>query len=236
MLIATSTVAAALLASIALAESPVIPTPPPMTVNVSVAADIPASLVSRVLTEAGAIWRAAGFTLVWRLVVDEVAQHALVSATMPYAPSPLRVTVGNERGRTKEETATPLGWIVFDNNTPQREIYVSYINAQALMELSRGVVGRIDLMPRAERETLLGRAMGRALSHEIGHYLLASKAHTKTGLMQAKRTAAELFAADRRRFGVDVTQREAIVARLAPAPNHRRPADDESAGSPAVGG
>jgi hypothetical protein len=217
MLIATSTAAVALLASIALAESPLIPAPPPMIVNVSVAADVPASLVKRVLAEAGEIWSAAGFTMVWRLAAAEVAQHTRVSGPVTYAPS-LRVTVGNERGRAKEETATPLGWIVFDDNTPQREIYVSYANAQALMELSRGVIGRIDLMPRAERETLLGRAMGRALSHEIGHYLLASKAHTRTGLMQAKRTAAELFAADRRRFGVDVTQREAIVARLAPAP------------------
>jgi hypothetical protein len=201
-----------------------------MIVNVSVAADIPASLVSRVLAEAGDIWSGAGFILVWRLA--DVAAHARVADARTYAPWTLRVTVGNERGRAKEETATPLGWIVFDDiNTPQREIYVSYANAHALMELSRGIVGRTDLMPRAEKDTLLGRAMGRALAHEIGHYLLASKVHTRSGLMQAKRTAAELFAYDRRRFGVDAYQRDAIVARLAPAPviaGHRGTSSQET--------
>jgi hypothetical protein len=230
MLIATSTVAVALLASIALAESPLIPTPPPMIVNVSVAADVPASLVSRLLAEAGDIWRAAGFTLVWRLA--DAAVHARVAEARTYASMTLRVTVGNERGRAKEETATPLGWIVFDDiNAPQREIYLSFANAQAFMELSRGVVGRTDLMPRAEKDALLGRAMGRALAHEIGHYLLASKVHTRSGLMQAKRTSAELFAFDRRRFGVDADQRAAIVARFAPPPviaGQRAPSSQET--------
>jgi hypothetical protein len=216
MLIATSSTAVALVASIALAESPLIPTPPPMIVDVAVAADISASLVSRALAEAGEIWRAAGFTMLWKVVAAEVAPQL---RSVQAGASILRVTVGNDRGRAKQEWATPLGWIVFDDvNSPQREIYLSYANAQTLLELSRGVVGRIDLMPRAERETLLGRAMGRALAHEIGHYLLASKLHTPTGLMQAKRTAAELFGVGRGRFGVEAVQRQAIVARLAPAP------------------
>ena len=43
---------------------------------------------------------------------------------------------------------------------------------------------------------LLARAMGRALAHEMGHYLLASKEHTKNGLMQAHRTATEFFGPD----------------------------------------
>jgi hypothetical protein len=219
MLIATSSVAVALLAATTLAESSLVAIPPPMIVNVSVAADISSTLVSRVLVEAGAIWNAAGFALIWRRTTDEAVPYARVSEPGPPALSALRVTVGNERGVTKEEYATPLGWIVFEDvNTPQREIYLSYANARALMEMSRGVVGRIDLMPRSELETLLGRAMGRALAHEIGHYLLASKVHTTTGLMQAKRTAAELFASARRRFGLEVSQRAAIVARLAPAP------------------
>jgi hypothetical protein len=219
MLIATSSVAVALLASTTLAESPLLAIPPPMIVNVSVAADISSTLVSRVLVEAGDIWSAAGFTLVWRRITDEVVPYARVLDPGAHTPPALRVTVGNQHGVTKEEYATPLGWIVFEDlNTPQPEIYLSYANARALMEVSRGVVGRIDLMPRAELETLLARAMGRALAHEIGHYLLASKVHTTTGLMQAKRTAAELFASSRRRFGLEVSQRAAIVARLVPPP------------------
>jgi hypothetical protein len=218
MLIATSSGAVALLAAIALAESPLIPTPPPMIVNVSVAAGISSTLVSRLLVEAGDIWKAAGFTLAWRRATD-VAPYARVAEATPYAPATLRVTVGNERGVPKQEYSTPLGWIVFEDvSTPQQEIYLSYANARELLNLSRGVVGRVDLMPRAELETLLGRAMGRALAHEVGHYLLASKEHTREGLMKARRTAAEFFGTGRGRFGIELEQRDAIAARLTPAP------------------
>jgi hypothetical protein len=190
-----------------------------MIVDVTVAAGIPPTLVTRVLEEAGDIWRAAGFALVWRRAAAEAAAFARAVDSGPSLPSALRVIVGHERGRAKEENTTPLGWIVFDDpNTPQQEVYVSYVNARALMDRSRGVIGLTNLMPTAELQLFLGRAMGRALAHEIGHYLLASKAHTPTGLMMARRTASELFGSDRRRFGIEVLQRQAIAARLAPAP------------------
>ena len=50
--------------------------PPPMIVNVTTAAERLASLVTRVLDEADAIWRAAGFTFVWRRAAREVAPYA----------------------------------------------------------------------------------------------------------------------------------------------------------------
>jgi hypothetical protein len=59
----------------------------------------------------------------------------------------------------------------------------------------------------------LGRAMGRALAHELGHYLTASKAHAKKGLMRATRTASEFFALERWGFAIDPAQRRAMVAR-----------------------
>jgi hypothetical protein len=72
----------------------------------------------------------------------------------------------------------------------------------------------IDRMPIAERELLLGRAMGRALAHEIGHYLLASKLHTARGLMQATHSASAFFGYPRSGFAVDAAQRQAVVDRL----------------------
>ena len=73
---------------------------------------------------------------------------------------------------------------------------MSYANAQAVMAESRGVVGVIAEMPIVQREMLLARAMGRALAHELGHYLLASKVHTPRGLMKAMLSAPELFLSD----------------------------------------
>jgi len=178
---------------------------PPLVIDVIVATDISPSLVERVLAEAGDIWRAAGLTIIWK-------RDGRVS-------SALRLTIGHWANRVRrDETSLPLGWIVFDDDgAPQHAIYVSYTNAHALMDQSRGITGASDKMPRAESETLLGRAMGRALAHELGHYLLASKEHSLKGLMRAKRTAAEFFSIDRSRFDLDAGQRAAIAVRLMPA-------------------
>jgi hypothetical protein len=205
MLMATSLIAGvALITSSSLIARP-LTNVPAFVIDVIVASDISPSLVERVLAEAGDIWRAAGLTIIWK-------QDGRVS-------SALRVTIGHwSNGIKRDETALPLGWIVFDDDgAPAHAIYVSYANATLLMDQSRGTSGASDRIPRAERETLLGRAMGRALAHELGHYLLASKAHSEKGLMRAKRTAAEFFSIDKSRFDLDAGQRAAIAARLTPA-------------------
>ena len=205
MLIATSLVlGVGLVASSAALTARPATTVPPIVIDVIVASDISPSLVARVLKEAGDIWRGAGLTIVWK-------QDGRVSST-------LRVTIGHwGNGVRRDDTAVPLGWIVFDDDgAPQHAIYVSYANAILLMEQLRGSSGQAEKMPRAEWETLLGRAMGRALAHETGHYLLASKEHSDKGLMRARRTAAEFFSNDRARFDLDAGQRAAIAARLTP--------------------
>ena len=60
----------------------------------------------------------------------------------------------------------------------------------------------------------MGRTLGRALAHEIGHYLLKSKLHTTNGLMKGRRTIKEFIDSDRRGFEIDTSQREAIVRRI----------------------
>jgi hypothetical protein len=201
MLIATTIAAAALLAASSLDEAPAVPRQmPPLVVAVSADTDLPPKVVSALLAEAGEIWRPAGVTFEWRR-----------SGRLPRS---LNVTIGRSPGRQTDD-ALPLAWITFDADTaPQREIYVSYGNVLALMERSRGVVGTLERMPRGEFETLLSRALGRALAHEIGHYLLASKAHTRSGLMQTRRTAVELFAVGRVHFDIDAVQRRQIAARV----------------------
>jgi hypothetical protein len=100
-------------------------------------------------------------------------------------------------------------------DAPQQEIYLSHANAESVMEDARGVVGLLEQMPLAQRDLLLARAMGRALAHEMGHYLLASKVHTSHGLMKAILTATELFTTDTIALRIDAEQRRTVVARLA---------------------
>jgi hypothetical protein len=168
--------------------------------------------LQRELLLARAMGRALAHELGHYLLASKV--HPADTAPKPYPPSTLRVVIGDEAGVARDHR-TPLGWIVFDDEqTPQREIYLSYANAKVLMEASRAFVGGIERMPRLQRELLLARAMGRALAHELGHYLLASKVHTKHGLLKASRTASELFAAERSGFQLDPSQRHLIASRL----------------------
>ena len=216
MLIARS-VAVALFASTTLdAAAPAAPSAalPSMIVNVTTADDVSPQLAARVLAEADAIGRPSGVTFVWRRAAARVVPYAQVSETGPYLPNTLRLTIGGNRG-TGRPGGMPLGWIVFDDVAlPEQEIFLSHANALAMIDDARGVVGIVSQMPIAQRDTLLGRAMGRALAHELGHYLLASKVHTGRGLMKAVLTAVELFMPDASGFRVEPAQRGAIAARL----------------------
>jgi len=236
MLIATNLCATVLFAASALPEATLPSRPPTLSVALDVGPAVPPVLTAYVLAEAADIWRNAGIQLNWNR--QGAASHApdrrLEGSGLPdppgvpppggrsrFAPlenaflSGLRVTVGVNRGaRESDPHVLPLGWIVFEAGSPRQEIYVSFANASDLLNSSEFVVGRVSTLTNRERYILLGRAMGRALAHEIGHYLLGSKAHTATGIMQARRGAAELFSSSRRGFQVEVTQRQLIAARL----------------------
>ena len=169
-----SSLAAALITTTTAAALPVAALPP-MIVTVSAAPDLSPSFVNALLAHADVVWRGTGVVFVW--------QRDVVRAVTTYMPQTLRVVIGH-KARASEESLLPLGWIVFDDpQSPQNEIYLSYDNARTLLDRSPGVVGVVNSMPRAEIETYLSRAMGRALAHELGHYLSASKVHTAKGLM-----------------------------------------------------
>jgi hypothetical protein len=46
--------------------------------------------------------------------------------------------------------------------------------------------------PRAVRDRVLGRMIGRVVAHEIGHWLLRTRDHSTSGLMRAHHTTDEL--------------------------------------------
>jgi hypothetical protein len=173
-------------------------------VNVGASSDLSSELVSALLEEAAAIWRPAGVTLVWR----QDGSHE--------APG-LHVLIGDDQ-RYGSDGALPLGWISFDGGTPRPEIFVSYANALRLLMKSSGVVGSVAAMPNGQRVIYLARAMGRALAHEIGHYLLASKLHSEKGIMRARQTAAQLFGPARQPYTIDRWMLEQLAARFAGGP------------------
>jgi hypothetical protein len=172
-----------------------------MVVHVIAAVDISQSLVSATLREADAIWRAAGFRFIW----ERGSQVTNAS---------LQVVIGG--GVSPSERLMPLAWIGFDDDgAPKRMVYVSHANAAAYLANSRETVGLVEMMTVLQRETYLGRAMGRSLAHEIGHFLLASRTHARKGLMRATHGSTEFFMAERHAFAIDSSERKQMAARFA---------------------
>ena len=201
MLIATGAVTLLVASSLAAgALAPVTPALPPIVINVLAAPNVPSSIVPTTIAEADAVFRRAGMSFIWR-----VGASALATVTI--------AIVNDSRSAVKE--GTPIGWIGFIDGRPDSTIYLSYASAEKLLLDSRPVVGVLMNMTRAERELLMGRALGRALAHELGHYLLATKEHTAKGLLKAVRSASEFFLVDRGRlFELEPAQRMQITERL----------------------
>lgn len=66
-------------------------------------------------------------------------------------------------------------------------------------------------LPHILSDLFLSRALGRALAHEIGHYLLGTSRHTARGLMRAQFLPLELpESATRHRYGLDPVDRDAL--------------------------
>lgn len=101
--------------------------------------------------------------------------------TCPVCADEVRVEIGDD----PSPTAEALAWFRFKNGVPTRDIAVSLSNTLALLRESSWEGRRIrDLSPFLVKD-LLARAVGRAVAHEIGHYVLRSTLHERTGLMRA---------------------------------------------------
>lgn len=131
----------------------------------------PAS-VSALMAEATAIWKESRVTLHWGNDAD--AQ-----------PDALRVLV-MARVPTSGSTPWAVGELVRHEGTRALAI-ASITGARRIVEESKY---RFDDLP-AVRDRRLGVVLGRAVAHEIGHYLLRSNTHSAQGLMRARIDARE---------------------------------------------
>src|SRR5262245_23170290 len=131
--------AAAFALALAAAPQPM----PPLVVNVTPAPHVSQTLVTRLLAETDAIWRSTGITFLWQRQLADTSSIARRKTASPFGPPTLRVSIGNEHGVARNG-GVALGWIVFEDDRPEQEIYVSFANALALMHDSTGVVGHVD--------------------------------------------------------------------------------------------
>jgi hypothetical protein len=99
-----------------------------------------------------------------------------------------------------------LGWIRFTDDRPEPAIVMYPTEVAALVGAS-AVMGNGDpAWSPLLRDVTVGRVFGRALAHEVGHYLLRSSHHSEWGLMRARPRASDLTGVDRHAFRLTATE------------------------------
>ena len=142
----------------------------------------------------------------------------ILSSAEGLGPRPITtVSLILSSGWPPAEAAGGLGWIRFvadPDPTPAPVLMVSLAATQALVDATDYRGTPVAQRPLTLRRELLARALGRAAAHELGHYLLASRAHAAHGLMRARFKADELVGEAATAFRLEVPERRTLAARL----------------------
>ena len=92
--------------------------------------------------------------------------------------------------------------ILFVGNKPTKLIGAYPAEVQRLLETVRMDVRAVSERPAALRHRLMGRVLGRAIAHELGHFLFGSADHAPIGLMRARHRLDDLTSPFRQAFRV----------------------------------
>jgi hypothetical protein len=159
----------------------------PITVSIADTTRSCARVLRLAFDEASVVWRPYGVLLL-NVTPDAHACLSVAVQDGPVAAVP------------KEASLVPLGAVRFGaDGTPRREIRLSIGSTEALLRHPASPIASSDI-PGVVHDQLLGRALGRVLAHEIGHFLLRFPAHVAAGLMAAQHTVDDLTNAARRSF------------------------------------
>ena len=200
---------------LALALVAILAHPSSLVLLVEAAPGVSNGIVSGALDEATAIWRAAGVMIEWRLSNE---------SSIELDPLTVRVLFEEARGSVSGRDL-PLGWINFDASGRSEGVaHLSYPNVVHLLDDTEAFRNR----PTSYRELLAARALGRALAHELGHHLTASKVHSPSGLMKGRRLIDELFSPARTGFSLNTNERERVAKTL----TSKTPSADHASESP----
>jgi hypothetical protein len=118
--------------------------------------------------------------------------------------------------RSKIERTSGLGSIWFDEDGAPGDT-ITIDDAAVMVRVAETTLSNHPLgdWPPAIADQVIGRALGRVLAHELGHYLLRSKMHQPRGLMRAVFTGSDLAAWDPTRFALDSSMLPRLRANLA---------------------
>jgi len=159
--------------------------------------------VALMIREADAIWRPHG-------VAVALEGRGGPALPIPGAELPLALRFADPPAARLGR----LGAVRLVHGVPERSLDIVAADVSTLVGQAVWHGRRVDEWPATMVDQIKGRALGRVLAHELGHFLLASPVHTRIGLMRAGFTARDLASADRRPFQVNREYLPRLGARL----------------------
>ncbi len=155
-------------------------------------ASMTASALDTLVSEAATIWRPYGVTITGTQELVRPDDHDNVEWIT------LIIKDASAPGA--------LASLTFANGAPADVMYASPSMARRMLEGTR-----LGLRSRAERDVVTARLLGRGVAHEVGHYVLRSRDHSKHGLMRVAFDVRDL-AGDQNRFRLEPGQELAVRA------------------------
>jgi hypothetical protein len=154
----------------------------PLRVELTIqGAAAPPAFVAAAIEEAADIWAAYGVRIRVPKSHDAAYDGAVRLVVKLASPGERRTAPG------------ALGSIVFNGESPEPTIELYPTVASALIA-AVAFNHRENAWPAGPQDRVLARVLGRALAHEIGHFLLRSKNHSRGGLMRAEQIGSDLTA------------------------------------------
>jgi hypothetical protein len=168
---------------------------------------LPGRIVAQMKKEAERVWSRLDVRLAW------IDSRRGISV-----PHRAGLTVMLEEGAYLRSAATSLS-VLADLTQPSdtcgwglAHVWVRHVERHAAS--APGGERAFLRLPAPLAATFLGRALGRVLAHEIGHYLLGTREHTRNGLMRAQFAPQDLLknAAAGRLYGLDSREQAALMS------------------------
>jgi hypothetical protein len=151
-------------------------------------AELAADTVRELMHESARIWQASGVTVRWSI-------DTTTPATPDAAVPEIEVVATRDLPMTSPiSQRRPLAAILFVDGAPATRITAYPREAERLFNYLRSDDRPIAQRPSLVRHQLLGRMLGRAIAHELGHFLFRTADHETVGLMRAVHSADDLIA------------------------------------------
>jgi hypothetical protein len=201
------------------------PAPSTIVINLADRVGLSREVVGTTTREVTRLWKAAGVDVQWVLNPGGPRRDQADVSGACEQPVALWVFMmgddQDESGRADSFAPRRLASILFRDGKPTALISAYPSEALRLMEGAHRSDKPLAEMPRILWDRFIGRVLGRAIAHELGHYLLASAEHAPTGLMRATHSIDSLLSPSDRDFRGPVLRPRTCSVRAEGPPESR---------------